>query len=280
MQSVYTFCLILGILLGLRVAYKIHTRYHGIVVNSMNEVQEQCHKLLSKYKPQDILCLFDIDMTLLQPDHPATYIPNIKKHFNALRKIYNKHRGLDYTVPFMLTLALPQHIIDPASPQFIAQLQSRGVKTIAFTASLAGPIDQWKRAECMRYEQLCHYGMDFNKSFKEQELLFDNCPKYRSSYPCFYRGVLCSNGEKGPTNKGSVLKAFLERIQWTPKCIILIDDRNRNLKDVDLCLKKDYPQIQFVGIEFQGARHYCPIRICKQDFERFWRTYFDKSLAL
>ena len=77
-----------------------------------------------------------------------------------------------------------------------------------------------------------------------------------------------------------MLCAFLRKINWTPKCIVLIDDRTRNLQDVAKSLKKDFPTTKFIGIEFLGAHHYCPETITKEDFRNYWEMRFAQANQL
>jgi hypothetical protein len=144
-------------------------------------------------------------------------------------------------------------------------------------ATLTRPFEDYQRAENMRYTQLNQYGINFENTFTEKDFLLTNCPAYRSNYPSFYRGILFSNGERGMTTKGTVLCAFLKIIDWTPKCVVLIDDRVKNLDDAKKSLRVQYPQTQFVGIEYQGACRYCPQTMSAEAFEQFWSDCFQSA---
>jgi hypothetical protein len=100
-------------------------------------------------------------------------------------------------------------------------------------------------------------------------------------------GILSSNGE-GFTTKGQVLCSFLTHVglkhrQKTsnpgcfPKVIFLIDDRKKNLEDVEIALKSCNDSIEFVGLEYQGAFSYAPQDISEEDFEKFWTTLAEKA---
>ena len=55
---------------------------HGEIISTptMKLVEAKVELALERHQPKDIWVGFDIDMTLLQPDHPAAYYPNLKKH--------------------------------------------------------------------------------------------------------------------------------------------------------------------------------------------------------
>ncbi|MDR0647612.1 MAG: DUF2608 domain-containing protein [Puniceicoccales bacterium] len=247
------------------------------IVEKMSAVQEQMDDLLKSYTGEDILCAFDIDGTLLQTDFPATYIPNIVQHMDVYRTLARRYQQVDPTLACMYALKLPQRLVEKDSLKLIQHLKEKNIKTIAFTATLTGPFEEYQRAENMRYAQLKQYGINFENTFTEKDFLLTNCPAYRSNYPSFYRGILFSNGEQGMATKGTVLCAFLKTIDWIPRCVVLIDDRVKNLDDVKKSLRAHYPQTQFVGIEYQGARYYCPQTVSAEAFEQFWSDCFQRA---
>jgi hypothetical protein len=246
------------------------------IVEKMSAVQAQVDNLLKSYKGEDILCAFDIDGTLLQTDFPAAYIPNIRQHLDIYRALTHRYKQVDPTLACMHALKLPQRLVEEDSLKLIRYLKEKNIKTIAFTATLTGPFEDYQRVENMRYAQLKQYGINFENTFTEKDLRLTNCPAYRSNYPSFYRGILSSNGEQGTTTKGTVLCAFLKIIDWTPRCVVLIDDRVKNLNDAKKSLCAHYPQTQFVGIEYQGACRYCPQTVSAEEFEQFWSDCFTK----
>lgn len=267
---------ILGIWLVVLSLFKI--RKSGVSLKSMKDVQSYVEKQIALFDKKDVLCALDIDLTLLQPEHPAFYIPNVKKHIKIYRAIEKPYAHLDKTLPFIYSFLHKQRLVDNGIYEFLNAL--KGVKTIAFTATFTGPILHFHRLEQLRYEQLKEKNICFEGNFKDEDFLLTECPSYRSQYPCFYKGVLCSNSENGTTTKGTVLCAFLRKINWTPKCIVLIDDRQKNLQDVSKSLKKEFPTIKFIGIEFLGAHQYCPESISKEDFRNYWEQRFIQASQL
>ena len=244
----------------------------------MGDVEVYLKRRLDKYDSKDVLCAIDIDLTILQPDHPAFYVPNIRKYLSVYRSIEKQYPGLDTTLPFVYSFLVPQHFVDEGVYSLLDAFKD--IRKIAFTATFSGKYLDFERLEALRYEQLKSKSISFEGNFENEDFILEECPPYRSNYPCFYKGVLCSNSEKGTTTKGSVLCAFLRKINWIPKCIVLIDDRAKNLKDVAKALKSDFPDIDFIGIEYLGAYDYCPQKITQEDFKGFWQDCFVKSSRL
>ena len=242
------------------------------------DVERKINLLLSTYKSKDILVAFDVDMTLTQPDHPATYYPALKKHYDLYKKILKKlpPGQRDYAT-FLTTQIDPQRFVEEKTLQTIRSIRKSGVKLICLTASLAGKSeDASNRHIIKRWALLKKMGIDFSSSFPEstEAIVFSDIPKHGGGHPVFYQGVLSSNGEYNPgVNKGTVLVAFLEHMgarTGTPKVIVLVDDRKKNIEDIREVLKSHYPEVHFIGIEYHGALTYAPQDISAQDFETFW----------
>ena len=269
---------VVGIWVAVLSLFKIKKLGVSKTLKSMQEVQLYVEKKIAPFAKEDVLCALDIDLTLLQPDHPAFFIPNVRKHIRTYRKIEKPYSHLDKTLPFVYSFLHEQRLVDNHVYDLLKVLN--GIKTIAFTATFTGPMLHFKRLEQLRYEQLKEKNICFEGQFSDEDFVLNECPPYRSHYPCFYKGVLCSNSENGTTTKGTVLCAFLRKINWTPKCIVLVDDRTRNLQDVAKSLKKDFPTTKFIGIEFLGAHHYCPKTISKDDFHKYWEMRFMQANQL
>lgn len=243
----------------------------------MSDVGEYVLQNVKHYNPEDVLCAFDIDLTLIQPDHPACYVPNVRKHLKTYRAIECQYPSLDTSIPFTYTFLEPQHVVDPEIYTVLEQLKN--IHKIAFTATLSGVFRDIGRLEILRYQQLLEKQLLFQSNFNGDDFELEACPSYRNTKPTFYKGVLCSNSENGATTKGSVLCAFLKKIQWQPKLVILVDDRSKNLYDVSVALKKDFPTTKFIGIEYLGAHNYCPQTITEEAFKAYWLRCFSKAQA-
>ena len=257
----------------------VNQRGVSTTLKSMEEVTAYIQPSLKVYAPNDILCIFDIDMTLLQPKHPAAYAPNVRKHLAIYHDIQRRYPTMDTSLPFLYNFLLPQRLVDEGIYPLLQVVRSRGIKVIALTATLTGDFEG-RSVEDLRYQSLKEKKLSFDDSFAESYLVFNNLPMYRGNYPTFYKGILFSNSEKGTTNKGTVLCAFLKKLQLHPKCIVFVDDRAQNLTDAYDALKQDFPQAQLLGIEYVGAENYCPEEISAEDFKAFWSNCFEKACHL
>ena len=247
-----------------------------ISLNRMRDVGAHIKRQTAPYDPEDVLCLFDVDMTLTQPDHPAAYVPNLRTHLHLYRAIQARYPNLDTCLTFCFNFLLPQRLTDADIPSVLALLRMR---TIAFTATVTGDF-LGKRMEIRRYEDLKQEGISFENAFPQSEIVLNTCPSYRGYYPTYYKGILFSNSERGNTTKGTVLCAFLEAVRFTPKCVVLVDDRPQNHVDVQASLLQAFPQTHYIGIEFTGATNYCPKEISAEEFEAFYTDHFERASQL
>lgn len=263
-------------------------------LDRMQDVKSTIESITSKTKPEDVLIIFDVDMVLTQPTNPAARYAAIFKYLSTYRKmaasISNEAKNLAATY---LTQFTPQELVEKEIPEIIAELQKQGFKTIALTASLTGKFSDSKNKFIFQKRDLLKsISIDFEKSNLPFGIVIPlmNFPKYLEGYPTYYHGVLCSNGEKGPTNKGSVLSAFLNQHAYKGnhnvnygqffKLIIMIDDKTSNLEDVKASLKKDFPEIQFIGIEYNGAKLEKETKVTEQEFEEFWQKIIQDSKSI
>jgi len=253
----------------------------------MLDVRKKMDELLLQHTANDCLVAFDIDMTLLQPDHPAVYYPNLRKHVGIYKAIMETLSPAERDRKATLTVQiLPQRLVEPQTPDIVRGIQAKGVSTLAFTASLCGPMlytttkitSLATRIETLRFEILKRYDLHFDQLFKTESIVFDEIPAHNHQHPIFFKGILCANGEQGKgSDKGSVLVAFMKRMRLSPKVVILVDDRMPNLEAVDRALKNHDPSIQFLGIEYQGAFEYAPESISEEAFRAFWEDFASQA---
>lgn len=249
-------------------------------VPMMRDVKFKVEEALQKTKPEDVLVAFDIDMTLTQPDHPAAYYPTIIKYRKTYKEITEPLSNEQHDLLLMHMVSdVRQKLVEDSTPAVIQALQDQGIRVIAFTASLTGRMGTCNRLEERRYNHLKSLGLNFERAFLLQEIIFKDLPSYRNNYPVFYKGVLCSNGEKGKTSKGSVLVAFLQALNIKPEVIILVDDKKKHLEDVEVFLNIHNPDVCFIGIEYKGAFSYVPPEMSEQDFRTFWQEIADRTLS-
>ena len=250
-----------------------------VKIDSMKQVQEKIDAILQPYQRDKCLLAFDIDMTLVVPNHPAAFFPNIKKYHDIMKECF---LGLDSeqldVVLNLLVLNLPQKVIEEDASKIIAQYQQQGIKTIAFTACLSGKLGEVDRIEQVRYETLKSLGFSFSKTFPAiQDETLEDIPQYRSHHPVFYKGILVSNGERGISCKGRTLISFLNKFHFSPQVIVLVDDKRKNLEDVERALKDYNNSIRFVGIEYTKGLSFEEGAISETAFRAFWSDLTMKS---
>ena len=282
-----------------------------ISVNSIHEVQAKVDEILKTQKAEDVLVVFDVDMTLTQPDHPATYFPAIKKFKSNIKNIFGPLTPAQRDIAITFTTKLPQRLIEKDSPKVIKNMQAKGVQVIAFTASLTGHRNDHKDKTIFKRRDALQK-MGFNFSFQGMVRAHNGChwsriafEKYADGYPMFYHGILCANGENSGIGKGKVLEAFLSECSpkicdhkshilfskdshvevhhckapsvYEPKVIVMVDDKKANIEDAKSVLATSDPNILFVGIEYQGAFNYAPKDISEADFIKFWQGLADQA---
>lgn len=200
---------------------------------------------------EETFVLFDVDHTLIVPkdllmrpsgDSPIwnKYIPlTIKNPDIVPPGKYPK----DYFLSTIFTVA-EFEMVDSRLLQIISSLQEREIKTIAFTKMHSGPFGVIPAIEDWRAKQLKQHGIDFSPAFPHLKELSIPSSKQSEKPSVFKHGVLFCNGKE----KGPVLSAFLESLNWKPQRIIFIDDRTDYLQTVEEALTE-------TGIEFIGF-HY------------------------
>ena len=72
--------------------------------DQMNDVSAYLQKKISKYNKEDVLIAIDIDLTLIQPEHPALYVPNVRKHLKYYKQIQKAIKDLGFNFDFKIEL--------------------------------------------------------------------------------------------------------------------------------------------------------------------------------
>ncbi|MBY0501829.1 MAG: DUF2608 domain-containing protein [Alphaproteobacteria bacterium] len=248
-----------------------------MIISHLNEIEETLKKSLQEVLPQDIFVLFDIDLTLIQPLNPATYMSNVIQYREVMKKeTQHLTREQKDLLINLATASAPWGLVEETSPYFIKTLQDKGVNVLAFTASLTGKLEEIGHLEIWREQRLANLGFNFQKTFPENHTLKE-VPSHMNRYPVLYKGILCANGEG---SKGVVLTSFLRHFDLKPKVVMLIDDRRKNLDDVRTSLKAYSSEIHFFGFEYVGAQSFYPDDISEVEFIAFWREKAEKAKAI
>jgi hypothetical protein len=269
-----------------------------MTVTKMQEVQAKVEDLLKEdYKIEDILLALDIDMTLVHQKNPAAYMPNIIKYKAAMKQIMDTLSPVQKDVMLSLsTLSALPYLIEKESSSIIKGLQKRGVKIIACTSRITGPLRTTEKFIFESRRAMQRLGFDFGSAFSRDFMgaratSFFDFPEYFKSHPFFYRGILSSNGSYGPCTKGQVLVAFLKHVgpqfkekaghkTYYPRIVMLVDDKKSNLEDAEQTLKHYNPDIIFIGILYTTGLTYSEGEISDADFTAFWQNLADEARIL
>lgn len=206
---------------------------------------------------ENTLVVFDIDRTLIQMGDQT--LLGGKKAFKAELKKYPAYNALSTKekedLLSIMLLKTSHDIIEKESLDLILKLQTRHVKTIACTTLETGPYGVFPSIEKWRLDTVNAASLDFSAAFPEHleiRFLSENSPYP----PVFLQGILIT----GRKSKGEMLKEFLEKIEWQPQKIIMIDDQLSYLKSASDIFKNS-------SVEFRGL-HYTHVEDALQHQER------------
>lgn len=136
--------------------------------------------------------------------------------------------------------------MDPNILNILADIQSKQIKAIALTSGYTGKFGYIEKREDLRIEKLKEVGISFKDSFPEIEpIIFDNIKKADPKhYPMFKEGIVFACR----LPKGEVLQSFLTQAKFTPKKIIFVDNKLKNIKSVqEFC---ENAKIDFHGFHY------------------------------
>ncbi len=218
-------------------------------------VKEVATNWLRKYKASEILFVFDLDRTLIHPNNPATCLSNVTRFDKAYREIVGnlpkqKKELIQTHVYFFKGSCLVQDNI----PSLLKEIEAEGIKMIVLTATRPGQLlNTGKLKEEVRYNQLKSVNIDLSNSFKNcEKLLLNDIQTSDNRNSLWYKGLLLSNGDD---RKGNTLISWLKKFYSdlsALKAICFVDDTKDNLEKVDMALKKNFPAIEFIGVEYKA----------------------------
>jgi hypothetical protein len=248
-----------------------------VVLDSIGQLEKKCAPLWSQsgIRPEDVLLVFDIDMTLIQPDHPATSLPVLLRYRDLYHSIISSlPRSIQRWPAAWTTVSLPQRLVEPQIPQWLSQWQKRGFRSMALTAGFAGKFGPYEHLELERAKILKDFGISFDSSWPEQR---ESSRKMGQSV--FPHGILSINAEGRSAGKGEALLVFLQKVSFSPKVIILLDDQRKNLEDVQAALQIHLPTTLFLGLEYRAALRSKFEEISEADFRAFWQEKLEELRA-
>jgi hypothetical protein len=194
-------------------------------------------KQIKNWENNNTLVLFDIDHTLLQSIFSSK--PRKMQYFSNLIDFCFNNKFTQFIIQKTIIPLLnkvykliPQKGVEEEMAKLIHRLQKENIPILALTKrKTSNNADVTAR-------QLKKIGVDFSKSKLALKKVVLTPPA------SFAQGIIATAG----TNKGTILDEFLKKTDSSFSKIILIDDKLKNLYDVDEALKK-------MNIDFTGIRY-------------------------
>lgn len=168
---------------------------------------------------EETLIAFDIDNTLIDT---VQNFGGYAWSLNVTKRLQDK--GFDFPVALLKSYNILAQIlefvdfkvIEPETSSVIKKLREKNIFSMALTARMHSMADSTKRA-------LSNVGIDFfDLRFYPNKIQFNPTAAYE-------KGILYT----GPKLcKGESLVLFLEKIDYTPKKIVFVDDSKHHVEDV------------------------------------------------
>lgn len=184
------------------------------------------HEALGNLAVGDVVVL-DIDNTLLEPaqtlgsDQWFDYL--IEKYKNTGLEIPKAvERALQDWQPVQLETKVK--LVEGYTPTLIREIRAKGVKVLALTA-------RGNQLSQVTLQQLRSAGIEL-----------PTYPGFNNPNIIYSEGVIFANGQ----NKGHVLRDFFARTQILPARLLFVDDKIKNVKNMDAEFAKDvFPNINY-----------------------------------
>jgi len=192
-------------------------------------------KDIYNYANKDTLVVFDMDDTLVSP--PGYIGSSVWLEYeiaNLQKKGFSFDKALVFMLPTYFTIHEFMHIDSIGNcPEIIDTLQKKNLCTMILT-NRSMPMVNITLRELKRL----NIDLSINSLYKKD---LDISIQYKA---IFSNGVIFA----ASNNKGEILCLFLEKIGYTPKKIIFVDDKLKHVKSVEAATEKR-------GIEFVGIRY-------------------------
>ena len=204
-------------------------------------------ELAIQHADSETLVIFDVDDVLITVKDQILQ-SEYEKFLEELNKKLESRTSEEEAQKFWSIIYLTRidELVDPRMVALIKEAQAKGLKVMAFTNAWTGTFGNIPSLEDWRLNELADFGYTFKDSWsalkpKTFEALKSQDPK---RFPVFKDGIVFTSN----LPKDEVLKAFLEYASLSPKKIIFIDDKSKNLKSVEAFCQKT--GIKFTGFEY------------------------------
>jgi FMN phosphatase YigB (HAD superfamily) len=213
---------------------------------------------------QDTLLVFDLDNTIIEQDQ---MLGTIQWYYYMLDKLTSEGNSKEQAVETAdrlwteINRKSGVHSVEINTPALVRMAQDDNIKVLGLTARAPEDID-------ISLGQLNSIGVDFSRHpVYAKRLIFKR--KFKSA--TYYQGILFV----GYYNKGMVLNYFLDRVKYTPKKVVFVDDKLKNVRNVDQALKER--GIECLCIRYGAADR--KVKAFKPSVADVQLNYFGKILS-
>ena len=223
----------------------------NISTSKLDLLREQM-ELLEK---QDMF-ITDVKGVIFYPSDKVLSLYKGKKYKEFLAEIESKYDK--EKMYFLDSIVKQYHSFAPVEPEYIeliSKIQKRGVKVLVLTSGKSGKYGVVPDLAQLRHDRLNKLGIDVSTAFSDSSknnngiiLDDDNAVESAATKSSYYaNGVIFTNGN----DKGKSLKFFLKKVGYTPRRIMMVDNRMSKINSVRVACEK-------LGIDFVGI-HYTKI---------------------
>jgi len=198
----------------------------------------------------DTLVIFDVDDVLITAKDQILQPPHHKFAESLEKTIENRHS--EEEAQKLWSIIWKGRFDEPVNPQLVSLIkdaQLKGIKVMALTNAWTGSFGIIPSLEEWRIQELEGFGYSFKNSWNDTKpKVFINLkPKDPKRFPVFKSGIVFTCN----LPKGEVLKAFLLYVGFSPKKIIFVDDKRKNLNSVEAFCHATGKQ--FIGFEYTAV---------------------------
>ncbi len=206
------------------IAY-VHTTKKATIVQSY-AITDVCNYINHTLKPEEVLIVFDIDNTVAESVNQLAST----QWFTAMHTLkeqcgMSKMESVQATLPlyFLLAQHCPLQPVEPTTVALIKELQDKKYKVMALT------IRTPQELKTYTINHLLDIDINFARNtMYSEDIIFSNNIQYS-------KGILFIDGG----NKGDSLLRLLKQVDYMPKQIIFIDDKEYNHHAVEGALMQN-----------------------------------------
>jgi len=209
----------------------------------------------------NMLVVFDVDDVITTPKDIILQSQNRKSSAPLIQAIVDRRaeeienpnrEALFWDVITEIITQAERVLVEETILDLKQYLDESNIPSIALTNCRTGKIGVIEALEEWRLEELNGVGIDFSSSFDLSEKIeLDDPIAPLRGFPMYYSGIICT----ADYPKGVILAKFLEFIDYHPKRIVFIDDKEKNLLSVKkYCESKG---IEFYGFLYTAAEKQC-----------------------